>query len=714
MLDLSRRKTNTEVLKELKEAVESSREYFSDNIKRYHEIMKFTFMTSLSPDDETKLNILQKPVIEFNMLEAMISRLRGEFAKHEPQVNARAADGVRVEDITREFLKQQEVIEGHFREIFFDAANDSLEYNIYTDLLGGGYSVAHVYTDYINEMSFEQNIKVERVFDPTLTGFDPLARESHKGDGNYCFMLYPKTLKDFENEFGKEAAEGISYTRSSEIDGFSWSYKNQKDQIIMVADFYIKVKKKEKIAKLSNGHTILKKHYENLLEIFRKEEILEQSPIIVSERMSMIETIERYQFCENKILSHDKTNFKHLPLVFFDGNSMNIRASEGGATEQMTRPYVYQAIGAQKLMNFAGQSVGAEIENMVQHKFIISAEAIAEGYEEAYKNPQLASVLLYNAFYKDNPEFPLNPPIPVQRTQTPPIVENTFVGMGKIVQTILGNHDSILGVNDKEISGKAIQQGAIQCDASGMPYIVGYIKGINRIAQILMDLIPKYYVTPRSLPIMLPDGKRSFQIINHPTDPESIDMKYNPNNMQIKIEAGVSSTVQKQVALEQIVSMMQASETFAHFINSMGLETILDNMDIRGIESLKAQAVEFMKKTAEAEAAAVEKGDPQTELTMAQMETLKQVEEMKVQQQMIKAEGDHAVAAAKVAVEKQNSDLKFLEVMAKIEEMGKQSEIEEAKLDSENARSAVEMALNVHKHHAELANQPTGETNETS
>ena len=47
-------------------------------------------------------------------------------------------------------------------------------------------------------------IPIERAFNPTLCGFDPLATTSHKGDGRYCFELYPMTQEEFAQEFGKD------------------------------------------------------------------------------------------------------------------------------------------------------------------------------------------------------------------------------------------------------------------------------------------------------------------------------------------------------------------------------------------------------------------------------------------------------------------------------------------------------------------------------
>ncbi len=684
-------KQHSDRLKQLKGMVETSWQYFRRNQDRYQEFMKFVFDTSLSSEDITKLQTLNKPTIEFNVLEAMVSRLRGEFAKQEPGIMVRAADGVPLENLTPEFIKMLGVVEAYLREIITDSSNDGLQYNVYTDLLGGGYSVVEMYTDYINELSFDQQIIAKRVFDPTLTGFDPLARESHKGDGSYCFQLFPKTKEEFIEEFGAEKAKEMKFSRG--LGPFNWSYSSQNQDIILICDLYEKKKKKVKIVKLSTGHVVNKKHYEELLEEWHKKEFIEVAPIIIEERDSELESIVRYRFCETGVISYDKTDYKYLPLIFIDGNSVEIKDSDNGASCQMTRPYAYHAKGIQRLKNFSGQTVAAEIENMVQHKFKVAIEAIPEDFQESYRNVQQASVLMYNAFYKDNPDVPLTPPMEIQRTPTPPIVESTFLGSDRVTQAILGSYDGVLGINDKDVSGVAITQGAIQSSSASTPYLMGYIKGLNRICQIAVDLIPKYFVTPRSLPIRTPDGKRSYQIINDPKDPNAIEINYRPHELQVKVEAGVNTAIQKQVALDQIIRMMQASPLFSQFINSEGLETILDNMEIRGIEGMKVAAVKFMDMLRKQQEAQASKADPMQELAQGTLE----IEAAKVAQKKMEAEGDMAIQAAKVAIEKEKVNAQIMQIINDIETSKAKVVLEQEKVDSENARTAVETAMEISK-----------------
>jgi hypothetical protein len=691
---------NETKLKKLKKCVENSYQSFLSNYERYNTFMKFVFKTNLSTDERTKLDELKKPPLEFNILESIVSRVRGDFSKHEPSIEVRASEAISVEELNKTLLKTIDIVEKHFRAIFNESNNDSLGYKIRTETIGGGYSAVYIYTDYINEMSFIQNIKIKKIFDPTLVGFDELARESHKGDGRFCFQLIPKTKEDVEEEFGKDVTKNIRFVKDTTIGSFNWSYRNKDVDVLLVCEFFYKVRKKEKLAKLSNGHTILFKHYDRLKEIWDNEGFIEQMPIVVDTRSTVVESVERIIFCEDNILSHDKTPYKYLPIVFIDGNSVYVKESQGEAASQVTRPLTYHAEGTQKLLNLAGQTIGAEIENMVMHKMVVAAESIPQDYVEAYKNVQIPSNYVYNAFYQGKVDQPLPPPREVQRTPTPPVIENVFNGSNAMVQAILGNYDGLLQTNDRQISGVAIQQGALQSSAAAQPYLMGYIQGLNRMGEIILDLIPKFYVTPRTIPIMERDGKRSYQIINQKNNPESINMQYDPNVLQVRIEAGVSTAVQKQVAKEEIIKMSQVNELFGAFITKYGLEIFVDNLDIRRVDVLKQYASEFMKEIREKEEEAKNNLQlpPELELQQQEVQAYQEIEQGKLQVEQMKIQGDLAIQAAKVANEKEALALKFLEVKAKLDAENRRTNLEEHKIAANDANTAVEHAIKLAEH----------------
>lgn len=714
-----------EQLKQIQERIKDSYFYDQDNVKRFNQFKNFVFNTAISDEEIDKLQMLQKPNLEFNILEAMVNRLLGEFASQSPSLSVRAADGLPSVLRSKALLKQMEVVEGIIRNIFFGGKNDSLKSHLYRDQIAGGFAVARVGTEYVNPRSFEQNIVVTKAFDATLCGFDPMARDSHKGDGDYCFEIVPMTRTEFEVKFGKDTTKDFKFTRSASE--FNWSYSETNQDIALLVYYYDKVKRDTKIVKLSNGHVVTKKHYLGLKDLWERQGFIEQIPLVIDERDTVLESIDRFLVCEDKILGKNITDYRYLPLVFFDGNSEIIKKEPKSPSKQMTRPYVYHALGVQKMKNFCGQTIGAEIEGMIQHKWKVALESVPEKYLEAYTNVQQEQVLFYNAFDDKNPDKVLPPPMEVARVPTPPLVMDMFLGADRVTQTILGAYDAELGISGGDISGKAIQQGNLSSNAAASPYLENFINGLNRVGQIIIDLIPKYYVTPRSVPVVRANGERDYVAINgfkskfdeqdENQDPEeaenikedkkqedAISMHYEPNTMQIQVEAGVNSEIEKQMSLELMIRLMKESPLFGQFMNTVGLIPLLNNVSIRGIEQLKMEAEKFMKNLRAQQEAQAGQPDPETELVQG---TLK-VEQAKVMQRHAEAEMKAEQAerenqrkaaddAASRAIEKEKVDMEFIKMMAEFELADRKELIEKEKISMQQSQAALDNLMTVNE-----------------
>lgn len=676
--------------------------YFKKNYKLYNDFIRFVFKTSLTPADRSVNQEIQKPNMEFNILEAFISRLCGEFSKMDPAFTVRAKEGVNL--INPAVI---ELVEAHLKAAFCGGDKNSLSYHLYRDILSGGYSVAKIYTDYANEKSFDQQIYIERVFDPTLTVFDPLARKSHKGDGRFACELFPKSAGEAEEMYGSDILKDVKFTRNSNVNGFNWSYRNQKEDIILFGEYFRKKVKKAKILKLANGHVVTEKQYEEFLEKWEKNGIIEQAPIVLKSRMTDLETIEMYTVTGNKIVDHKETNFSMLPLVFFDGNSVIVRDSTESQAEQVIRPYVYHARDTQKMKNFAGQSLCNEIESLVQHKWIAPVEGIPanEDYQLAYTDPQKATVVLFNQWKDGDPNKPITPPREVMRAPIPPELTNTFTLADNTVQVILGSYDAALGANENDISGVAIMQGAMHSNAAAMPYTMGFIEGWARCGEIYLNLLPKYFVTPRSIPIVLPNGKRDFYKINDKKNPQGIKFDYDVAALEVTIQPGVNYEVQKQISLKTITALMNISDSFKEFMNQNGLEVLLDNIDIRGIEKLRYLVQEWMTQQKEAAAKAQEANANQPtpeQIAAKSVEVQAQQVEAERQSSQLKSQVEMQKIAANSAVQNKEADIKFLEVMSQIQDADLDRALDQERLDAENARTAIDMATKMGKHLMEM------------
>ena len=668
-----------ERLPSIKDNIRRSYDYFRANYDRFNEFRRFLFEASLREEDITLLMTIQRPQLEFNILEAYVSRLMGEFSKQEPDIEVNADDPSRADPASIKIIEQ------HLKHVLTDNNNQHTRYEVYKDLLSGGFSTLKVKTRYANPMSFNQVIDIERAFDPTLCGFDQLARFSHKGDGRFCFELFPKGKEDFEDEFPDVPIDTINFRR--DFSGFNWAYINNSQPIIMVADYYEKKKREETIVQVvgQNGEppkTMTKAKYDKMLKGWGD---LAMPPAIMGKpRKTILERVCRFRCIENMVIEYEETDFDYLPLVFVDGNSAMIKTPKNGNVRQVTRPYVYHAKGAQKLKNYAGIALANEIENTIQHKFMVAKEALPkeEEFLQAYKNVQQASVLVYNSVHESNPEMPIaNPLREIQRIPAPPEIVNAFTGSDSLIQNILGSYDASLGINNNQLSGVAIVEAATQSNATAMPYIVGYLQGYQRAAQCYVDLMPKYFTTPRTIPLIDEEGRKGYIKINQQDGLNVKDMDVNIFNVVLK--AGASFQVQKSRTIMMVKEMMGMSPLFAQFIAEKGLPFVLDNMEGKGIEQLKAlvdgwlQEMQQQKQLAQQQQQAEINNNPavlKTQMEVVKLQHDAQKNERQFQVDMAKLQADERKVMADLKMTEDSNAVQLVKAMT--ERFSKQVDLE--------------------------------------
>jgi hypothetical protein len=696
MKDVAKRYADN--LARIKTRVRNAHDYFKDNYDRYNEFRRFVFDSSLKEDEITLLMTMNRPQLEFNVLEAYISRLLGEFSKQEPDIAVNAFDEDQADPIT---IK---VVEQHLKHVFMDNNNQHLRYEVYKDLLSGGFSTIKVFTDYEHPMSMNQTIKIERC-EPTLCGFDKLARFSHKGDGQFAFQLFPRDYDEFQEEHPDIPINKMSFRR--DFAGFNWSYQNADNKIIVVADYYEKKKREETIVQVRDMGVMTMRKYRKMLDEWN--DITQPPGTMGKSRKTMIDTIDRYRLVENQVIEFEQTDFTHLPIVFIDGHSLMIKTPKNGNIRQVTRPYVYHAKGAQRLKNYAGIALANEIENTVQHKFMVAKEALPkeEEFLDAYKNTQKESVLVYNSVHESNPELPIANPIrEIQRVPCPPEIAQAFTGADSLIQNVLGSYDASLGINDNQLSGVAIVEAASQSNATAMPYIVGCLQGFQRVAEIYVDLMPKYFTTPRTLPILDEKGKRHFVKINQPN---GMPMDFDTNSLNVVLKAGASFQVQKTRTIGMVKEIMGMSPLFGQFMAEKGLNFILDNMEGKGIEQLKDLTEEWLQEYQKEKQAALQAQQQNPAAMKAQMDMKKM--EMQAQQNqqknmidMAKLQAEQQKLQANLHLGKQDATVALIK--AQTERFAKQTDLDIKKFDvsHEHLRKAFEAHHKVrqgeHKRHA--------------
>jgi hypothetical protein len=692
MANVTTKKDEKKLLK-YKKQVERFQEFFRSNYIRWHKMKIFILESALTNEDREVLRDRQMPELEFNNVEPYFSRLVGEWYNQDPGIVASSRNGEMVDPNLLKF------IEGYFRHILDKAKDKSTFIESIKDTMIGGFTTLELHIEYEGK-SFTKCPVIKKNQLPTLVYYDPMALDVDKSDGEYCGKIYPKTKQEFEEEFKEKVPDDMKFF--GEMDGFSWSYNSQKDEdILLVAEHYTKKKINKTLVEIripgsNEPKAMFMDEYEEFLEKIKQTGALVAPPQIARSRSFEQVQIWRTFFIDGKILKEERTDFDRFPLVFVDGNSSMMQHEVDMPMFQYCRGYFHNVVGALKLRNMTGQSLANEIENISQAKMKIAKESIPteREYQNSYRNPQKANMYVYNAYMDNSPETPVPAPQEIMRQPIPPEITQTFMITDQLTQLGLGAYDSTQGIMNNDVSGQAITKGSMQSNAAAKPYLINMFAGINSIARAILYLIPRLHKTPATLPIIHADGTRDFIKVNQP-DGSGISLDYDPESLNITVEAGASFKVQKDEALRQITAMMSAYPGFAEFITTSCLEEVIDNMEFRGSDSLKVKAKQFMEMKQQQQQMAMQQQQQMMQEAQKNNPVMikAQMDMKKLELEAQKQQDDKVIEAAKVGIQQMQADTDRIEVMLKAGDSHANRIITKEKHDTENYHSATELAI---------------------
>ncbi len=669
-------------LKLYKKFITDWHSYFKENFDRFNKLKTFAYVTTLTDTQKKKLGVLQKPAIESNICEPYISRQLGEFAKQEPSFSVSAMDGQPIAPQEIDF------VEGYVRHEMFEANKSSSEYLLFKDSYGGGFSVAKMWTEYASHRSFNKVLKFGKVFNPCLTAFDILARNPTKNDGWGTAELYPKRLEELEEEYPDIDFSDVTF--NDELGDFQFAYKSNTDEkIIMVCEFYEKVKEKVTIFNVVGHGTKTEEEYKELKKQYKNR--FAQTPGIIGQpREAECDKIYRHIFIKNKFIEYKvETVFNDHPLIFFDGNSEIIE--KGGQSQQVTRPAIYNLQGVQNLKNYALQTLASELENLVTHKWIYSEQALPDQdeYVQAITNNQVPTVVLWNEFVDNNPDLRTSQPQPVVRPPIPPEIMATIAMCDQLAQIIMGTHDAAEGINDNQQSGKAMAYGITQSNSCAMPYLTNFLHGWSQIGQMYVDTIPALNPPEiqRNVGIIAKDGKKKQVTVNDGVN----NITYKAGDLKVKVEASVNFAIQKSMTLHLITSIMQASESFNQFINSECLEELIDNMEMRGADQMKIKAQTWMKKIQQQQAQQSQMQQQMQQFQMANNPIVVKKQELQLKAQQMQQDGQ--IENRKQDIAQQGADNERMDIVLKAQNAHSDQLVQLEKSNTEKIRAETQLAL---------------------
>ena len=651
--------SDRKILKKIRKNIDKWYKYWRDNNNRYKDDVKFCYANDhqWSTDDIREYREKKRVRLTFNMLPKYISNVLGQFRDRTPALSIKPA--LHSNPSPQEVNLREKIT----RNIGFSGKDAQIEWqNLQQTILKGGFGAIRILTSYVGSNSFQQQIKVMGLKNPTLAFFDPNADKYDKTD-SYFAGMYELVDKDILKKKYNITDQDFKDLSSYTTEYFSYV----KEDSIAVIDYFQKKTKKKTIIQLSNGVVIEKKNFDKYLEewkLLREQKIqealaaqnimggqlpidlseYEEEPVIVKQRISEDHEITLYKVIGNKILEKSPWHTKTIPMIYVSGNVSAIDEQE------ITSSLIRWAKDPQRAYNMARSEFLYRLKLTRNGTWITPNECISGKNEKYWRDTSRFSCALpYDPKVIGNnilrPEY--TPPSEVSQSV---LLEQQQ--SKKDIQDVLGLYEANIGAAGREVSGIAIAKRQEPANYTVSEYYDNVIRAMNSVGIIVNELIPIIYDTKRMIPLTEED-----QTTNYIQIPSGI---FTDSEFHVEIKADKPFELQKQ---ETIANLMELIKIYPNFALQM-MDLLIQNLDIRNQAELMQRAKQFIMKTQSAQS----KPDPQTMIMQQQVET----ERMKAKANMIGAMA------------------KMMDSETNQEEAQMHGVIESAKLQAEENRTAIE------------------------
>jgi hypothetical protein len=472
-----------------------------------------------------------------------------------------------------------EVFNGIVRHIQYisdaDVAYDTACENQVT--YGEGY--IRILTEYCDDNTFDQDIKIGRVRNSFSVYMDPTIQDPCGADAKWCFVTEDILKSDYERMFPNAAPLTTLMTLGVGDQSLS-QWLNE--QTVRVADYYY-VDYDEATLNLYPGNQTAfagTPEDQQLKAMFGKP---------VRSRKSQRQRIRYCKINGYEILERGEWAGKYIPVVRVIGNEFEVDG------RLYLSGLVRNAKDAQRMYNY-WTSQEAEMLALAPKAPFIGYGGQFEGYETQWKtaNTQNWPYLEVNPDVTDGAGNIL--PLP-QRAQ-PPMAQTGLIqakmGASEDIKSSTGQYNASLGMTSNERSGRAILARQREGDVGTYHYVDNLARAVRYVTRQLVDLIPKIYDTQRIARIIGEDGETKMARID-PTQPEPVrkivdqqgivlEKVYNPSvgKYDVVVTTGPNYATKRQEAMESMGQVLQGNPQ----LWGVAGDLFVKNMDWPGAQEL--------------------------------------------------------------------------------------------------------------------------------
>ncbi|MFZ2950901.1 MAG: portal protein [Desulfuromonadaceae bacterium] len=487
-----------------------------------------------------------RPCLVINKTQQITKQILGDARQNKINIKVKPVDGISDPALAEVFNGIIKNIENQSQaETAYDTG---LSYSV-----RGGWGYLRVLTQFIDEDSMDQDIKIERVVNPLSIYCDPNAKKLDRSDARFYFVTEDVAKKTYEKDYPNSTVCGAMASGLGDQEK-TWIA----DETVRVVEYFRVEEKKEQLYQVEGGATIresrVKKYGGKVVDGFIVS-ASGASIAIIKERTTNIPVVEWYKTNGIEILEGPKeVPCKYIPIIFIPGDEVWI---EG---KQKLRSAIKWSKDPNRLYNWARSTA---VETMAQapiQPFILTPGEV-QGFEpiwdEANKKP--FPYLLYNDTGKGNGRPQRQQPAVVNQA-----ADREAMLASDDIKSTSGKYDASLGAAGNETSGKAINARQRQGDIGTFVFIDNHVHGITFLGRVLVDMIPRVMDGERVVRLLGEDGAESWATINKavrdPLQPGRtiIENDVTIGKYDVVATAGTAYATKRQEAVDGMIQLAQA------------------------------------------------------------------------------------------------------------------------------------------------------------
>ena len=513
-----------------------------------------------------------RPCLTINKLPQHVRQVTNDQRQNRPSGKVIPADD-------RADVEVAEIFDGVVRHIEYISDADVAYDTACENQVAFGEGYIRILTEYCDEDTFDQDIKIGRVRNSFSVYMDPMIQDPCGSDAKWCFITEDITKEDYERLYPDAAP--MSTLMSLGVGDQSLSQWINQNTVRIAEYFYVEYDR----AKLNL-------YPGNVTAFDGTPEDKQMRSMYGKPLRSRQADRKKVKWCKingYEILEERDWAGKYIPVVRVIGNEFEVdgRVYVSGL--------VRNAKDAQRMYNY-WVSQEAEMLALAPKAPFIGYGGQFEGYEQQWKtaNTQNWPYLEVNPDVTDGQGNML--PLP-QRAQ-PPMASSGLLqaklGASEDIKAVTGQYDASLGLQGNERSGRAILARQKEGDTGTYHYVDNLARAVRYVTRQLVDLIPKIYDTQRIARIIGEDGESSMVKIN-PMQPEPvkkivdeqgivIDKIYNPSvgKYDVVVVTGPGYATKRQESLEAMAQLLQGNPQ----LWAVAGDLFVKNMDWPGAQEM--------------------------------------------------------------------------------------------------------------------------------